>query len=421
MARPRDLINRRLAAVATEGTEGDWRAALVLNHEQKPRPVAYNVEQILRLEPHFRGRLRFDLLRGSAVTKALPWCPTDGWREWSDLDDIRLASWCQERDIPVRPGTCAEAVAAVAADDAYHPVRDYLADLEWDGEPRLDAWLISYAGADDGPYLREVGRKWCISALARIYEPGCKADCALVLEGRQGSFKSSLVGALAVRGEWFADELADLGSKDSAQDLRGKWIVEVAELAAMRRSEIERVKAFMSRGVDHYRPSYGRRSMDFPRQCVFAGTTNADAYLHDDTGNRRFWPVEVGHIDLAAMRRDVDQLWAEALIAYRAGERWHLNGDVEKLAREEQDSRRETDPWEESVLTWAGRQLMAIRIPAALEDLGLKLHEQDQRAQKRVASILRSAGYVRARKRVPGELHPKDVYVRVPPDGTQET
>ena len=127
---------------------------------------------------------------------------------------------------------------------------------------------------------------------------------------------------------WFADEISDLGSKDSAQDLRGKWIIELAELSAMKRGDIERTKAFMSRAIDHYRPSYGRRSQDFPRQCVFAGTTNADTYLGDETGNRRFWPVKVGHIDLAGLREVRDQLWAEAVAAFKAGEKWWLTADA---------------------------------------------------------------------------------------------
>jgi predicted P-loop ATPase len=125
--------------------------------------------------------------------------------------------------------------------------------------------------------------------------------------------------------EWFADEIADLGSKDSAQDLRGQWIIELGELSAMRRGEVERVKAFMSRSTDHYRPSYGRRSQDFPCQCVFIGSTNADTYLADETGNQRFWPVKVGRINLKTLRQDVGQLWAEADAAYRTGERWWLD------------------------------------------------------------------------------------------------
>ncbi len=299
---------------------------------------------VLRHEPPFRGRLRFDLMGTGTVTRDLPWQPGDGWRQWSDLDDIRLASWCQERCLFVRPTTCAEAVAAVAADDTFHPVRDWLAGLVWDGENRIGGWLTSYLGVERSAYSRAAGRAWLVSAVARVHRPGCKADCVLVLEGAQGSFKSRAAAIMAIRPEWFADEIADVGGKDAAQDLRGKWVIEIAELAAMRRSEIERIKSFVSRSCDHYRPSYGRRSVDFPRQCVFIGTTNADAYLDDPTGARRFWPMRVGKIKIEKLRHDMGQLWAEAVAAFKAGERWHLQGKAETQAKEEQADRREQDP-----------------------------------------------------------------------------
>jgi putative DNA primase/helicase len=229
-----------------------------------------------------------------------------------------LAEWCQLREVPLTRASCADAVAAVADDNRFHPIREYLDGLAWDGTPRLATWLSTHLGAVVEPgcdkpearpaYIREVGRKWPIGAVARVYRPGCKVDAAPIFEGGQGIGKSQALAALVPCPEWFCDEISDLGTKDSAQDLRGKWIIELAELSAMRRGDIERTKAFMSRSTDHYRPSYGRRSQDFPRQCAFAGTTNADGYLGDETGNRRFWPVKVGAIDLDAIRRDREQL-----------------------------------------------------------------------------------------------------------------
>jgi predicted P-loop ATPase len=232
----------------------------------------------------------------------------------------------------VKPATAAVAVQLVAADCPYHPVRTYLDGLEWDGTPRLDTWLVAYLGAENNAYHRAVGPKALIQAVARAYSPGYKADHVLILEGPQGSGKSSVVAALAPDQGWYCDEIADLGSKDAAQDLCGKWIVELAELSAMKRSEVERTKAFVSRRVDHYRASYGRRSQDHPRQCVFLGTTNGDAYLGDETGNRRYWPSAVGAIKLDELRRDRDQLWAEAVAAYHAGTAWHLDKKDETLA-----------------------------------------------------------------------------------------
>jgi Virulence-associated protein E len=193
-----------------------------------------------------------------------------------------------------------------------------------------------------------------------------------------------------------------LGSKDAAQDLRGKWIVELAELSAMKRSDVERTKAFMSRKIDHYRPSYGRRSQDFPRQCVFAGTTNADTYLGDETGNRRFWPVRVGAVDLAALARDREQLWAEAVAAFKAGERWWLTGEAEEGAGAEQESRRIVDPWQAEPLKWAEDGAKPVTIPECLEHLGVWLGRQDQTAANRVARIFKAAGWIKQQVRRDG-------------------
>ena len=202
--------------------------------------------------------------------------------------------------------------------------------------------------------------------------------------------------------DWFADEISDLGSKDRAQDLCAKWIIELAELSALKRGDIERVKAFMSRSVDHYRPSYGRRSQDFPRQCVFAGTTNADAYLADETGNRRFWPVRVGAIDLAALERNRDQLWAEAVVAYRAGETWWLDRGLEQAAALQQGERRISDPWEPRLRDWLGSLPpdRPVRVHDALERaLHVAADKQDQAGANRVARVLKLLGWRRVQQR----------------------
>lgn len=226
----------------------------------------------------------------------------------------------------------------------------------------------------------------------------------IILEGPQGVGKSTCLRILA-GDEWFADEISDLGTKDSAQDLRGKWIVELAEVAALKRAALERMKAFISRNVDHYRPSYGRRSIDFPRQCVFAGTTNADAYLADETGNRRFWPVKVSGLQLEALARDRDQLWAEAVARFKAGEAWWLDREVEALAAEEQEQRRQGDPWEGPILEWLGRQTKAEHTVADLlrGALTREVGDWTQGDLNRVARCLRANGYERIQVREPTE------------------
>jgi predicted P-loop ATPase len=426
---------RKLIAGAPEWkppTEGDaaWRAKL-LEGDQGPLACEANVETALRYAPELAGRIRLNELSHAVECTGLPWRSCEGWWPWTDNDDTGLAIWCQRCGMKVKPATCAAAVQHVAADRPYHPIRAYIDGLRWDGTPRLDSWLETYLGAsatgenDEDrakslAYLRQIGRKALIQAVARVMEPGCKADQVLILEGPQGAGKSSAVAGLSPDPAWFCDEIADLGSKDAAQDLAGKWIVEMPELSAIKRSEVERNKAFMSRRVDHYRPSYGRRSQDFPRQCVFFGTTNADAYLSDETGNRRFWGVKVGKIALEKLQRERDQLWAEALAAYKAGEKWWLDADTEKVAAEAQAERRITDVWEETLLEWAGRQLTPFTIAEALAGaVRVPIEKQDRSAQMRVAAMLKANGWKRKRLYPPAPARPIWAYVRdEPPVGS---
>ena len=363
-----------------------------------------NVGIALAAEPAIGGTIHLDELRGCPVVASTPWRASGTYREWTDTDDIALAEWLQLRGLNAKPTTCAAAVQHFAATRPIHPLRDHLDGLCWDGQARLEHWLIAYLGVADSPYARAVGRAWMVQAVARVYRPGCKADHALILEGPQGAFKSTACAILAIAPEFFADEIADLGSKDSAQDLRGKWIIEIGELSALRRSEVERVKAFISRTVDHYRPSYGRRSQDFPRSCVFIGTTNADTYLADETGGRRFWPVKVGTVDVEGLRRDTAQLWAEAVCAFKAGEVWHLPRDLELRARDEQADRRIADPWEQAVITWAKDKPGPVTIGDALQyAIGLELERRTQADENRIARIFKAHGWERVQLRVAGE------------------
>jgi hypothetical protein len=227
----------------------------------------------------------------------------------------------------------------------------YLKGLQWDGVERLDRWLSTYLGSDDTEYSRAVGSRWLISAVARIFRPGAKADCCLILEGAQGIRKSTALRTLA--GEYFTDELADLGSKDAAMQTRGVWIIELSELDGLSNSDVARIKAFMSRTTDRFRPPYGMRLMESPRQCVFAGTVNQSAYLRDETGGRRFWPVAGGRIDIEALARDRDQLWAETKGRFDAGAVWWLEtNELAQMASNQQMERYEGDPWEEVISPW---------------------------------------------------------------------
>jgi predicted P-loop ATPase len=226
----------------------------------------------------------------------------------------------------------------------YHPVRDYLAEMQekWDGEERISRWLITYGGADDTPYTRNIGRMWMIAAVRRIRQPGCKFDQIPVVESPQGKRKSTAMGILAKKPEWFTDNFSfSASSLQKIEAIQGKWIVEAPELDGLRRRDIESVKAFISRTSDNgVRMAYGRVASDHPRECVFIGTTNGESYLTDTTGNRRFWPVRVKQFDLEALRRDVDQLWGEAAAAESTGEKTYLDGGLETEAEAVQEQRR---------------------------------------------------------------------------------
>lgn len=245
--------------------------------------------------------------------------PTD----WTSDHDVRAAAWFQHAGIGVSPRVAAQAVEVVARGHPYHPVREYLCGCIWDGTPRLDRWASRYLGAEDTLYVRAVTTRWLISAVARILDPGCKADCVLILEGRQGLGKSTALRILG--GEWFADEIAVLGTKDAAMQVAGVWIIELAELDSLTHAAADRVKAFVSRPTDRFRPPYGSRVIEQPRQSVFAGSVNHSAYLRDETGARRFWPLACTAIDLDALGRDRDQIWAETRQRYLSGERWWLD------------------------------------------------------------------------------------------------
>jgi len=275
-----------------------------------------------------------------------------------------------------------------AQECAFHPSRVYLGRLAWDRTPRLDRWLSYYLGAEQSIYVTAIGRMFLIAMVARIIEPGCKCDYMLVLEGEQGAGKSMACAVLA--GPWFSDSLPDVArDQEVAQHIRGKWLIEIAELSATSRAEAEALKAFVTRPVERYRPSYGRKEVIEPRQCVFIGTTNKSTYLRDETGGRRFWPVKVGSIDIEALRHDRDQLFAEAVWRYRAGEKWWPDAAFEtEHIRPAQDDRFEADPWEEAIATYAMRLPRVRVIDVACEALFLEKAKVGTTEQRRISAVL---------------------------------
>lgn len=376
---------------------------LVTDKADRPYWNTANAVEILSHHPAWAGVLGFnEFTRRRVVLKPIPGTKTGHGRNLEDDDATAVLSWFNRNGFPKATATVAvAAVHAVARRNSFDPLQDYLKSLTWDGTPRISEWLATYCGAESTDYTREAGRRWLISAIARAFKPGCKADHMLVLEGEQGARKSSALAALAGP-EWFSDALPPMNTKDASSYLRGRWIVEVAELEAMRR-EMDAVKAFISRQVESYRPAYGREEVDEPRRCIFAGTTNKDAWLRDETGGRRFWPVRVGTIDLDAIKRDRGQLWAEAVAAYRTGEDWWMQGDVEAEARKQQGARMADDPWTEDVAAATeGRTEISIR--EVLGNIGIMPSELKREHSDRVAGLLKRQGWQR-QGRVTSGLH----------------
>ncbi len=369
-----------------------------------------NVLFALRHAPELAGLVAFDELALCVrFTRDPPWRSIESATTWTDHDDVELAAWLQNQEIAVRArNVVTDCVALVARDRCVHPIRDYLAGLKWDGAERVAYWLENYLGAEGDPsYLSAVGRCWLISAIARVNEPGCQADHVLVLEGVQGLGKSRTARVLAVKRDWFADSVGDLGNKDAALQLSGKWILELSELAAIRRGEIEQIKGFISRPADTYRPPYGRRAVTVPRQSVFIGTSNELQYLRDRTGNRRFWPARCTSIRLDELVRDRDQLWAEALQLYRDGQQWHLDTELAALALEAQSERVLQTELEAAVSEYLERltdngirevSSRAVFINALrLDPDSDKYAEQTTRLAAQVAAAIESAGWHRTK------------------------
>ncbi|MDO3547177.1 VapE domain-containing protein [Ralstonia pseudosolanacearum] len=317
------------------------------------KPNAHAVAQVLLAHLDWQGVVWMNMFAGRAEARVDPPCG-GGAGPWTDRHDMLLGAWLSAQyGVSVSKSMVVAAVGLLAHADQRHPVRDYLNSLAWDGVPRLDLWLTTFAGCEDDTYARHVGAKSLIGAVARIMGPGVKFDTMLVLEGDQGLRKSTLICALAPNEEWFTDSLdGDLGSKDAAIGLAGKWLIEVPEMATLGRTRVEVVKSFLTRRVDHFRAPHAVRAEDHPRQCAFFGTINPEAdgrYLSDTTGGRRFWPVQVRSADVEALKADRDQLWAEAVARYWAGEHWWLTDEVEILAKQQQADRQESNPWAEHV------------------------------------------------------------------------
>lgn len=403
--------------VPLKGAEkhADWDTDLLKNKQGAYVPCLGNVTLILTHDPNWRNVFAFDAFGGRVVKMKAPpqfkktGPETEELGDWTRADSSRAAVWITHTyNFPVQSHVVEEAVQVIAEQWTMHPVKDWLNEQQWDRRGRLDDFLIRVAGAKDTPYVRAVTKNFFLSAVARIFQPGCKVDTMLILEGEQDSGKSWIFKILC--GEaWFFDSAFDPGSKDSYQVLRRKWFIEWAELDGMSRSEVSRIKAFMSSPKDTYRPSYAKQSVDVPRQCVFVGTVNPDGagYLNDPTGERRFWPVTVGKIDLKAVREERGHLWAEAYVRYKQNEKWYLHtAKLVDAAAKETETRQVLDPWARDVRVWlkSNDRLENGVATEELLDKAIKM-PKDRRTradQMRMARTLRVVGWTVIKRRPDG-------------------
>lgn len=334
---------------AKEGkTDDSWKDKLQFTEKGGIACTIGNVVLILQNDTKLAGCLAFDELNHNIVTKkSLPWRKVDSPSQWTDSDDAALRYFLESRYGISSKDRIFDAVNVVAQKNSYHPVRDYLAETIWDGVHRVDTLLIDYLGAEDNDYTRAVTRKALVAAVARVFRPGVKFDYMLTIRGRQGLGKSAIIGKLG--GKWFSDTFTTMQGKDAYEQVQGVWLMEIGELAGMRKAEAETIKLYISKQTDRFRPAYGRRLQEFPRQCIFIGTTNEMQFLRDTTGNRRFWVVDTPNQPTKDMWSEltddiIRQVWAEAVELYKKGESLFLSRDLEATAREVQASYEEENP-----------------------------------------------------------------------------
>lgn len=377
-----------------------------------PIPNLWNALLALRNDPFWVGQLRYDEMQNVAVTPR---------GALTDIDVYKTHEWLQANSFP-RMGLEAvrEAVAVVAREHPFHPIRDWLKSLQWDGEARMWTWLHRLVGTPDDEYHKQVGALFLVAMVARVFEPGCQSDYTLVLEGPQKQLKSSLCRLIAGP-RHFSATLPPLDADPVrlSMHLRGKWVIEIAELSAFQRADNEKLKAFLTNQVEQFTPKFAREEVFEPRQCLFIGTTNKFAWMKDETGGRRFWPVRCGKIDLDLFEAERPQLFAEAVDHYTQFHQWWPEGKVENEHFEPQQADRyEADAWVKPVAEWdfalpRGRDWQGNAIRESLEApyylidiaegaIGNPPERFDVRNQRRLVAVLEFLGWQRDKRTTRG-------------------
>lgn len=444
----RDALKKAERAQAREqkqkaATEHEWEERLLFDDKGSfDRHAGANVTAVLTEHAEWRDAFYFDAFGGRIMIGRD--CPAGkAGDEWTDTHDKLVSDWLQLSKYNLRPSKSdvCDSVNAVARSREVHPIRAYLSGLAWDGKPRVDLFATTYLGArasDDDQrevqYLAKVSSILLLGPVARVMRPGCMLKTVAILEGPQDLGKSRAIRALCPRDEWFSDSEIPYGSKDAFQGLRGKWLIELAEIDKdlKGRASASTIKAFISSPSDYFRDPFGRRFADNPRQGAFIGSTNQTEYLTDETGGSRWLPFTCGPPDVDGIVRDRDQLWAEAFHRFNAGECWWLdNAELLPFARDEQSARYAADVWTERVkriLTESeapsvafdadmrNRPEAGVTTEWILAQIGIRTADQGTAEQMRVAKIMTSLGWTHTRKRVRERERGVDrVRVWVPP------
>ena len=407
-------IEAEKQANARHWSISEWRTHLVMGGENKDRPIKCTANAIVPdsgHSPEFRQALRWNEMRQSVtVTRPMPWGEQP--EEWMDHHDTAATEWLDRVGLHYQSSSIREAVYRVARDQSYHPVREYLANTlpQWDGRERIANWLTVYCGAPNNPYTQFVGKAMLVSAVARAMRPGCRVKSMIILHGPQDTGKSEVFSILG--GRWYGKQNGVIsGDSAKAKEQTSKlWLIEMAEVAQIRESNIETFKDFVDTSEDTYRPAYGHRVITIPRCCVFVGTANPDQILHDTTGNVRFWPVKVTcEIDLDGLRRDRDQLWAEAAQAHAADfQFWITDPHLRMLATAEQEARMVDDERCNLVADWLARPEQAFRNQFSMAEiavgaLSLAGDRLETKQQRDMAAMLRRLGMVNRNRTVEGK------------------
>ncbi len=376
----------------------DTWIAQCISENGRPLPIVTNALVGLRRDHGLRDVFAYDQMQRCVMMMqeiGQPMAPFD--RRPATDEDITVATeFLQKAGIKrIARETVRDAVNVRAREQSYHPIGEWLSSLVWDGQKRANVWMTTKLGAELNSYTQAIGQMFLISLVARIFEPGCKVDYMPVLEGPQGAMKSSACAILG--GEFFSDNLPEIGDgKDVSQHLRGKWLIEIGEMHAMNRAESAHLKAFITRQVERYRPSYGRMEVTEPRQCVFIGTTNKETYLRDETGGRRFWPVKVGKIDTESLAADREQLFAEAVHLYQSGEQWWPDRDFEQRhIAPQQAARYEADAWQESIEGYLTTKTQVTVGQVAKEALFIETAKIGTADQRRITAIMERLNWKR--------------------------